>query len=185
VADAFVRIAEEVGIGRRYDAIVFEYPEEGKPRLVRIDSTSVERLVAVARRPAAPKEDTVVGVLVEADFESFTARLRGPGGSRTQVQFPPELADEIKQALREPARLRGEVRYDPTTEEARAVELRQIVRGEQLALGLDPGDFWTTRSVGEIAEELGIAPIDDVEALRDGGATEEEVDQILAALEPM
>lgn len=185
VADAFVRIADEVGVGRRYDAIVFEHPEGGQTRSVRIDPASVERLIAVARRPPTPKEDTVTGVLVEADFESFTARLRGPGGSRTQVQFPPELADEIKQALREPARLRGEVSYDPKTAEARSVELRQIVHGDQLALDLDPGEFWTTRPVGEIAEEMGIAPIDDVEALRDSHATEDEVDQILAALEQM
>ena len=101
------------------------------------------------------------------------------------MQFPPELADEIKQALREPARLRGEVRYDPNTSEARAVELREIVRGDQLAFGLDPGDFWATRTVGDIAAELGIAPIGDVEALRDNEATDDEVDRILAALEQM
>lgn len=185
VADAFVRIADDVGIGRRYDAVVFERAEDGRTRSVRIDSASVARLVAVARRPPTPREDTVVGVLVEADFESFTARLRGPGGSRTQVQFPPELSDEIKQALREPARLRGDVRYDPQTAEARAVELRQIVRGDQLHLGLDPGEFWATRSLAELAQELGIAPIEDVGELRDREATEEEVDQMLAALELM
>ena len=145
----------------------------------------MERLAAAAQRPPTAKEDALVGVLVEADFESFTARLRGPGGSRTQVQFPPELADEIKQALREPARLRGEVRYDPKTSEARAVELREIVRGDQLALGLEPGDFWTTRTVVEIAAEQGIAPIGDVETLRDNEATDDEVDRILAALEQM
>ncbi len=185
VAEAFVRIADEVGIGRRYDAVVFEHQEEGRTRSARIDPESVERLVAAAQRPPTAREDALVGVLVEADFESFTARLRGPGGSRTQVQFTPELADEIKQALREPARLRGEVRYDPKTSEARAVELREIVRGDQLALGLEPGDFWATRTVAEIAAELGIAPIGDVEALRDNEATDDDVDRILAALEQM
>ncbi len=178
-------MAEDVGIGRRYDAIVLEWQRDDSTQSARIDSTSVERLSAVARRPATAKDDSVTGVLVEADFESCTARLRGPGGTKTQVQFPPELADEIKQALREPARLRGEVRYDPKTSEARAVELRQIVRGDQLALGLDPGDFWTTRTVDQIADELGISPIDDIETLRDDEATDEEIDRMLAALEQM
>lgn len=183
VADAFVRMAEEVGIGRRYDAVSFEQPHDHRDHPVRIDSSSLERLKAEARRPATAKDDSVIGVLVEADFENGTARLRGSGGTRTQVQFPPELADEIQQALREPARLRGEVLYDPKTSEARAVELRQIVRGDQLALGLDPGDFWTSRTVEEIADELGIALIRSVETLRDREATDDEVDRMLAALE--
>lgn len=185
VADAFVRMAEEVGIGRRYEAVVFEHAHEAHDRAVRIDAASVQRLAAAARRPATAKDDSVVGVLVEADFESFSARLRGPDGSKTQVQFPPDMAGEIQQALRERARLRGEVHYDPKTSEARAVELRQIVRGDQLALGLDPGDFWTTRSVGEIAAEHGIATITDVDTIRDREATEDEVDRMLAALEEM
>jgi hypothetical protein len=183
VAEAFVRMADDIGIGRRYDAVSFERSHDRHDHPVRIDSSSLERLKAEARRPATTKDDSVIGVLVEADFENGTARLRGSGGTRTQVQFAPELADEIQRALREPARLRGEVLYDPKTSEARAVELRQIVRGDQLALGLDPGDFWTSRTVEEIADEMGIGAIRSVEALRDREATDDEVDRMLAAIE--
>jgi hypothetical protein len=183
VADAFVRMADEVGVGRRYEAISLEQARAGRPKTVRIDCVSLERLKAEARRPADAKDDSVTGVLVEADFESGTARLRGSGGGRTQVQFPVELADEIQQALREPARLRGEVRYDPKTSEARSVQLQEIVRGDQLALGLDPGDFWTSPTIAEIADELGVAPISDTETLRDLDATDDDVDRMLAALE--
>jgi hypothetical protein len=183
VADAFARMADEVGIGRRYDAVSFEQSGGRRDHPVKIDISALERLRAAATRRPTAKDDSVMGVLVEADFESYTARLRGSDATKTQVQFPPELADEIQQALREPARLRGEVRYDPKTSEAREVQLRQIVRGVQLAFGLEPGDFWTSRTVDEIADELGIAAADSLEGLRDHEATDDEVDRMLAALE--
>ncbi len=183
VADAFVRMADEIGIGRRYDAVSFEQPNGSRHEAVRIDSPSVERLRVAAKRPTTEKADSLIGVLVEADFESCTARLRGPDGTRTQVQFPAEMSDEIKQALREPARFRGEVRYDPKTSEARAVQLRQIVRGAQLTFGLEPGDFWVSRTVDDLAQERGVRAAGSLEDLRDHNATEDEVDRLLAALE--
>jgi hypothetical protein len=124
-------------------------------------------------------------VLVEADFESCTARLRTATGGKTTVSFTVELADEIQEALRGPTRLRGEVRYDPVTAEARAIELHEILRADQLALGLEPGDFWTHRTIDQAAAEAGIGPVSNVEVLRDTSATDEEADRLLAALEGM
>lgn len=185
VADAFVRMADEIGIGRRYDAVTFEHRHRDRDYTVRLDVEARERLSVVARRAPTARDDSVVGTLVEADFENLTARLRGPGGSKTTVSFPADLADEIQEGLRAPARLRGEVRYDPSTSEARSIELHQIVRGDQLAIGLDPGEFWSAKTVEQLAEEAGVKPVYDVEALRDDAASKDEIDRILAALEDM
>jgi hypothetical protein len=185
VADALVRMADEVGLGRRYDAITLERERPNAVTRVRIDPAHRDALRAVARRPATARDDSLIGVLVEADFENLTARLRGPAGTKTTVSFSPELADDIYAALRASARLRGEVRYDAKTSEARSIRLIEIERGDQLTIGLEPGDFWLHPSLAELAEQAGIGPIADVRSLRDDEASDEDVDRLMAALESM
>jgi hypothetical protein len=84
--------------------------------------------------PPRARDDSFVGVLVEADFEKNTARLRTAGGRPISVRFEPDLADSIQEGLRRQAELLGEVSYDPKTMEARSVNLRRIVRSEQLTM---------------------------------------------------
>jgi hypothetical protein len=185
VADVFVRMADEIGVGRRFDAITFERADQRRHVTARLDAPRRNQLCEIARPEPRAEDDTVVGVLVEADFESLTARLRTATGAKTTVSFAAGMADDIHEALRSNARLRGEVRYDPASAEARSIELHEIVRGDQLALGLDPGNFWLHRTIAEAASEAGVPPVDDVESLRDADASEDEVDRLLAALEDM
>ncbi len=187
VAEAFVRLADDVGIGVRFDAVTFEHPITAwaRPQLVAIDAVARDRLRSAVEAAALARTDRLVGTLVEADFERFTARLRDPAGSRISVRFNVDLADDIQEALRRQAELVGEVEYDPATSEARAVELKRIVREEQLVIGLEPGEFWSAPAIEELAAERGIRPVDDVESLRDHEATEEDVDRLLAALRQM
>ena len=65
------------------------------------------------------------------------------------------------------------------------MNLRRIVRGEQLAMGFEVGDFWEPRAIGELAAERRINPVEDVDVLRDREASDEEVDRLLAALDGM
>ena len=152
---------------------------------VRIDPSHRDALRAVAQRPSTARDDSLVGVLVEADFENLTARLRGPAGVKTSVSFSADLADDIYEALRASARLRGEVRYDAKTSEARSIELTKIERGDQLTIGLEPGDFWTNPSLAELAQQAGIGPVTHLASLHDDEASDEEVDRLMAALEGM
>lgn len=186
VAEAFYKLADDLGVGTRFSAVVLEErsPHAGNGQ-VKIDRAARDRLYeAVTQRPDA-RDDSVVGVLVEADFEKNTARLRTSRDRRIAVSFDPELADTIQDALRRQAEFEGEVEYDPKTLEARAVKLRRIVQGEQLTVGLNPGNYWDTRSVAAIAAAQGVEPVDDVEQLRDDEASQDEVDQMLAALAEM
>ncbi len=185
VADALVRMADEIGLGRRYDAITFERERADSLTRVRIDPAHRDALRAVAQRPPTARDDSLVGVLVEADFENLSARLRGPAGVKTSVSFSPDLADDIYEALRASARLRGEVRYDAKTSEARSIELTKIERGDQLTIGLEPGDFWLHPSLAELVQQAGIAPVTDVASLHDDEASDDEVDRLMAALEGM
>jgi hypothetical protein len=147
VAGAVAQLAAEVGIGDRHTALELAGPTragpDGEPagtRQVILDGAVRRRLHGLGTSPPDdPRDETLVGVLVEADFEHNTARLRLPTEVAVEVTFPAELADVVQEALRERSRVDGIVSYDPRTAQARAVELHSVVRGLQLTLvGEDP-----------------------------------------------
>jgi len=183
VAAAFVRLADEVGVGSRFTALLLE-DDDGRP-LVTIDRQARDRLDHFASNPPPARDDSLIGVLFEANFEKNTARLRTPGGQQLEVLFGFDLADAIYEGLRRQAELVGEVTYDPKTMEARSVDLREIVRSEQLSMGLDTGDFWATPTITDLAEARGIGPVTDLQALRDTEASDEEIEGMLAFLDEM
>jgi hypothetical protein len=184
IAQALAELADEIGIGTKYDGVVFEERKGQQRRRATLNPRSRERIRVILEGAALPrKRDALVGTLVEADFERFTARLRTPGGGRVVVTFPPLLADDIQMALRHQAEFEGHISYDPKTETAVKVELRRIVRGEQMILLPEPGLFWANPSVDELRLQQGVEAVTDVTALREWTATEEEVDAFLAALE--
>jgi hypothetical protein len=125
-ASGLVQLADEIGVGVRCDAVQLDV--QGARAPVVIDVRVRERLRDIAGRPALPRADTVVGTLVEADFERGTARLRAVGQRPVRVSLDDDLADEIQEALRRPAELVGEVTYDRETGVARSAALRRISR---------------------------------------------------------
>jgi len=184
VARALVRMVERLGVGSRYEAVTFETDIPGAPSRVVVDGAACRRLQQLAASEPEPRADTLVGLLVEADFESYTARLRAADGQRIIVDFDEEQADDIKKALRGRAELVGEVAYDSLTAQAVRVDLRAITRAEQLAMSLDPGEFWVDVIIDKLrAEHSGIQPITDPAVLAAKDLTDEEADALLAALE--
>lgn len=178
-ASGLARLADEIGVGGRCDAIHFEGARDAP---VVIDARGRERLREIAEHPSRPQTDTVVGTLVEADFERCTARLRAVDQRRVSVSFDDDLADQIQEALRRPAELVGEVTYDRETGVARSVVLRRISPAEQLVLGLETEDFWLELSFEDLRLQQGVGPADDLDALSDDEVTDEEADEFLAAL---
>lgn len=183
VAAAFVRMAEQVGLGSRYEAVTFDTDVPNAPAAVTLDAAAKERLERVAAK-ASPeiRADTLVGVLVEADFEEFTAELRAPDGRRIAVNFGEDLADEIYEVLRGPAELIGEIEYDAETSRAVKVELRAITRAEQLAMHLEPGEFWEDVTIDDLRAQRGVDPVSADAELGDPELTDAEADAFLAAL---
>jgi len=178
------KLADDVGIGVRYDALEIEYEGRRGPRRAIIDRTARDRLRRLAETAAVSRRgDRLVGVLFEADFESHTARLRTSARQPVQVQFAEGLADGIQEVLRRPTELVGEVTYDPETGVATRIELRELTRAEQLAMGLDAGEFWDAQTIEELQRAYGVEPIDDLAVLRDTDATEEEIDAFFQAFQ--
>jgi hypothetical protein len=184
VAKALLELAEELHVGERYEALTLEARSNGRHRAVRVDGEVRSRLRAYVNSVPPPpvRPDEVVGVLVEADFEKRTARLRTPSEPAVQVGFTEDHDDEIQAALRGQATLRGEVVYDPRTNAARSVVLRTLERGEQLVLGLDAEEFWRERSFEDLARQQGSGQPVDPESLYDADSSDEERDAFMAAI---
>lgn len=183
IARAFVRLTDRLGIGTRYEAVAFETSLPGAPGEVRIDAVARRRLEAVVDSGAAQRADTLVGVLFEADFESFTAKLRAHDGQAITVRFDEDQADDIKQALRSTARLVGEVTYDPATSLAIRVDLRTLTTAEQLSMDLETDDFWTDLTVDQLRAQQGVQPVEDPDVLLAVDLSDDEAEELLAALE--
>lgn len=148
LAAAIARMATELGIGDRNTAITIADQSTGHndraTRQVRIDATVRQRMQEISSPDARSNQGTLVGLLVAADFESNSARLRLADGSPVTVNFSADLADEIQDALRSRAGFEGAVKYHPRTTQAIGVELRSVLRGTQLAL--DAEEFWQPKT---------------------------------------
>ncbi len=121
VAAAFVQLMDDVGVGPRFQARTLEAEGPVERTIVTLDRPARVRLLEIVSATPSARDDSLVGVLVEADFESSTARLRTAGGQRIAIRFEAELADSIQEGLRRQAEFLGEVGYDPKTLEARSV----------------------------------------------------------------
>jgi hypothetical protein len=183
IAEAFTDWADELGIGARYTAVNLESSNGASPRRVVVDPPAVERLRGVAaRRVTAPREDTLTGLLFEADFERDTAHLRAPDGASVAVRFGAELSDEIHRALRQRTSLVGEVHYDPVTNHAISIRLREISRPAQLRIDLAPETFFENPTIDDLRNPQRRPAGDDLSRVQDVEAEPGDVDAFLAAL---
>jgi hypothetical protein len=154
LAAAVAQMAAELGIGDRNVSITLseDIPSPGRraPRAAKVDATVRERMQRFSIPMKPSKADTLVGVLVEADFESHTARLRLANGTGVTVNFSPDLEDDIYEALRGRASFQGLVHYHPKTSQALTVELRTVVVNTQLQLELEDEQFWRVDSFADL-----------------------------------
>ena len=63
-----------------------------------------------------------------------------------------------------------------------AAESIEVVEPPRHALGPVTDDFWTTRSLAELAEEQGVGIVVDVETLQDASISDEEAEAFITAL---
>ncbi|MFF0654942.1 hypothetical protein [Micromonospora tulbaghiae] len=184
LAAAVAQLATELGIGDRNTSITLIDDSDThagqEPRRATIDASVRERMQRLSQQTPASRDETLVGVLFEADFEGHTARLRLGSGGVVTVNFPPELADDIQEALRSRARLEGHVRYHPRTAQATSVELRAVSRSTQLELDVE--SFWESQTFSELQAAQGTTGRVDAGALGMADLTDDERAAFLAAL---
>lgn len=168
VAALWAEVGEGLGIGERYTGISIEPVDRAR---VTLDRPAIDRLRATAQHAQrAVTRNLVTGVLYEADFEAFTAKLRDPTRSSVSVKFDAGSAGAIKEALRGRTTLVGHVTYDAKA--GRVVSVRVERVEEPLQLTAD--DFWAEKSVESIVREQGIQALDDAASLRMDGVSDED-----------
>ncbi len=181
-ATAWTRLAGRLDIGGRNHSLTLSVPSHARSPVL-LDRDRRARIDEVTQR--AQRHDEAgerIGVLYEADFERNAARLRTAEGEAVVVTFGDDQAAAVKEALRERTRLRGQITYCERTSEAVAVDVIEILRADQLVLGQPVTDFWTTKSVSELAHEQGVAPVADIEDLRIEDVGEGETKAFMEAL---
>lgn len=184
VAEALALMAEELDIGGRFKSVGVQLVGSGASvRSSVLDRSKRHSLRQFADSGHSERPDALYGILFEANFEKRTAQLRVATGQSVTVSFNDELADAVKEALRERTHVEGVVAYDVESAEALSIELRSVRRAEQQELGLIGGEFWRERSLEELAAEQGVEPLANPDELRDDEATDEEVAAFLEALE--
>jgi hypothetical protein len=183
LAAAVAQLATELGIGDRNSALtlVDETEADAPPRRAIVDIAVRDRMQRLSVGSAWLRDDTLVGVLVEADFEQHTARLRLADGQGVSVSFPVDLADDIQEALRSRARFDGLIHYDPRSSQARRVELRTVVRSTQLPL--EGESFWHPQSFADLQASQGTTGRVDPADLAIEELTDDERAAFLAALD--
>jgi hypothetical protein len=175
-------MASELGIGDRNTAITLidDTPLRGPaPRRATIDAAVRERMQRISDRRPDVRDETLVGVLFEADFEENSAKLRLASGGVVTVSFVSDLADEIQEALRSQTGVEGLVHYDARTAQARSVELRAIVRSVQLELHSDV--FWQPLDFEALQNEQGTTGLVEPNELEILDLTDDERAAFLAA----
>jgi hypothetical protein len=185
VVEALAELGTKLGIGDRYERVGFDISGSVvERRHADLDAAETGRLQSrVKADKAAAKQGMLVGTLVEADFESFTARLRSPEGRPVAVSFDPTMADDIHQGLREPATVEGWITYDPSDSAARSINLRRVMRGDQLPLGIDTRAFRRRRTFAQLQREQGVTGLFNVADLVDRESPAQELDAYEAALQ--
>lgn len=183
VARAWLDAAARTGLGVRHESIRLSYQADGIRRRVKLDLRRKGQLqkVVTAANQRALREGTLIGVLVEADFESMSARLRTPAGDAVTVTFDPNLADDIQLALRQHAHLIGEVRYRPDTTTAVSVHVRSLGAPRQLEWAL-PELFWQPTSIAQLEKEQGVVRLGGIDELEAPALSEDEIDLFLEAI---
>lgn len=176
-----VRVADEVGVGTRFEAI--HLVVRGTV-LTRVDVARRDHLrEVVAQRDAVLSQPSAVtGILFEADFENRSAKVRAQSGDVVALEFEDDQADAIHDALRATSDFEGEVTYDPVTNGVRSVHLRQVRRVEQLVFEGGTESFWEPLSLDRLAADQDVTPSTSFEGLVDDTLTDEEFDAFLAAL---
>jgi hypothetical protein len=179
LVDFTERFASQPGASLRLED---RRPADG--RSVIVDAKRREDLrhrIAVATAAPIPKRE-VTGRIYQVNVETDTALVRTPQGDRVDIEFGRELMEDMKRLLGDRASLRGEVTYDPRTQRAKSVRIREIMTGDQLGLDFGGVDFWGDRPVLELIAEAGGHPVADPSELEVHGASKGEWDALYEVL---
>ena len=154
-------------------------PANGKRPLKAVFDRRVREKVVQRIKAPSRRTETVEGVLEMADFkeQDHKCRIHPPVGQPIVCTFTPEQEEEIYDALRKPVRITGTATINPNNDKVEAIAIEKIGVTEQLLIGAK--DFYAGRSLEQLAETQGVAPLDNPKVLAGGFPDSDDVDEFL------
>lgn len=154
-------------------------PDSGKRPLKAVFDRRVKERVMERIKTPSSRTESVEGVLEMADFkeQDHKCRIHPPVGQPILCTFTPEQEEEIYAALRKPVRITGTATINPNNDKVEAIAIVKIGVVEQLLIGAK--DFYTGRSLEQLAEAQGVPPLDNPKVLAGGFPESEDVDGFL------
>jgi hypothetical protein len=131
---------------------------------------------------------TVEGRLLMADVKEDRLRcqLYPSSGVPVSCKFDEELTDLVISNLRKFVVARGEAEFEPFANQVRSLYVRDIEpameSAEAYVSAMSPSSFWHAASFSELAEEQGVSPIHDWDALQGGWPEGANFEEFLEAL---
>jgi hypothetical protein len=139
----------------------------------------VRNLVLEKMKTPSHRTEAVEGILEMADFkeQERKCRIHPPIGQPIVCSFDEGQEDKIYQWLRKPIRATGMARINPNTGRIDELHIEKIDIVEPLFTG--GRDFFTERSMEELAEVQGVKPLKNAKAFTGGWPADEDVDAFL------
>lgn len=153
----------------------------GAPRVSAVLNKSVYNRIIQTIKSPIEQQMSVEGTLEMADFKELgkVCRIHPPVGQAIQCVFDPTKEEEVYQALRKPVRLSGTARINPNTGKPEELRIETIEILEQLMVGAK--DFFSSRSIEQLAQAQGVRPLTNPAILAGGWPEEENLDEFLEA----
>jgi hypothetical protein len=152
---------------------------KGKRTVKATITKTVRKRVAESIAVPVKKEVTIEGRLEMADFRTTDERCRihPPVGNPIQCFFDRSMEDEIYKALRKTIRVTGEALINPVSGKTEQIAIRAIEPIDPLSV--TAADFFTGKSIEELAKAQGIQPMRKLSVLKGGWPDDESLDEFL------
>lgn len=172
-------------MGEIFDRKTVSYIEWRVPRsnghrpVKAIFNKSVRAKVIHQIKAPTYKRVVVEGTLKMADFKELDqkCRIHPPLGQPIVCSFDKNREAQVYEALRKPVRISGKARINPNTGKTEELQIEEIGLMEQLLVGAK--DFFSGKSIEELAEAQGVKPLTDPKKLIGGWPAEDNLDEFL------
>ena len=135
----------------------------------------------VVQRIKTPTHRSVVieGILKMADFKELDqkCRVHPPVGQPIICSFDKSKESDVYASILKPVRISGDAKINPNTGKIEEIHIQDIGVMEQLLVGAK--DFFSGKSITELAEAQGVRPITDPKVLIGGWPAEDNLDDFL------
>ena len=154
-------------------------PGNGRRPLKAVFDKRVRERVAERIKSPSTRTQTVEGVLEMADFreQDHKCRIHPLVGQPIVCTFAPEQEQGVLDALRKPVKIEGTATINPHSGKVESIAIDKIGITEQLLIGAK--EFYLGRSLEQLAEAQGVAPLNNPKILVGGWPEGEDVDEFL------